>query len=95
MSTKYIRDAGASARRICAIVESKESFVWATSMKEIKRVYDVANLGSDIVGNIFESLNGEGVKCFAGDCEPTQEKKPVVLYIENCEHAACFARIQG
>jgi hypothetical protein len=94
MPTKYIRDPGASARRVRAIVESKESFVWATSMKEIKLVYDVANLGSDIVENILESLDNEGVKCFSGSCEPTQEKKPIILYVDCSEHAGCFAASQ-
>jgi hypothetical protein len=91
MPTKYIRDPGASARRVRAIVESKESFVWATSMKEIKLIFDVANLGSDIVEDIIESLDNDGVKCFSGTCEPTQEKKPIVLYRDGCEHAGCFA----
>jgi hypothetical protein len=90
MATKYIRDLGASARRVRAIVESKESFVWPTTMKEIKLVYSVGNLGSDIVENIRESLGNEGVKCFSGSSEPTQEKMPIILYMDGCEHAGCF-----
>ena len=91
MATKYIRDPGASARRVRAIVESKESLVWPTAMKEIKLVYGVGNLGSDIVENIRESLDNEGVKCFSGSSEPTQEKMPIILYMDGCEHAGCFA----
>jgi hypothetical protein len=94
MPTKYIREPVASARRVRQIVESKESFVWATSMKEMKLLYDVANLGSDIVENILESLDNEGVKCFSGGSEPTQEKMPIILYIDCCEHAGCFAASQ-
>lgn len=90
MATKYLCDPGAAARQVRAIVQSKEAFVWATSMKEIKLLYCVPNLGSEIVENIFESLNNVGVKCFSGNCEPTQEKKPIILYISCCEHAACF-----
>jgi hypothetical protein len=54
-------------------------------MKEIKLVYGVGNLGSDIVENIRESLDNEGVKCFSGSSEPTQEKMPIIL--QHLRHA--------
>ena len=60
-------------------------------MKEIKRLYGVPNLGSDIVENILESLEKLDIKCFSGNCEPTQEKIPIVLYMACCEHAGCSA----
>jgi hypothetical protein len=60
-------------------------------MKEIKLLYGVPNLGSDIVENILESLDTVGIKCFSGNCEPTQEKKPIILYMGCCEHAGCFS----
>ncbi len=95
MATKYIRDLGASARRVRAIVESKESFVWPTTMKEIKLVYGVGNLGSDIVEDIRESLDNEGVKCFLGSSEPTQEKMPIILYMDGCEARAVSGRTES
>ena len=92
MATKYIPDPSGSSRAVLAIVRSKENFCWPTTMKDLKRIFGVAHLGSDIMGQILEALHGVGVRCFSGNGEPTQEKMPIILYIENCEHARCFAR---
>jgi len=76
------------AREIRGKVLSKENFVWATTMKQIKFIYGVANLGRNIVKEIRDSLQSEGVECFSGNNrEPTQEKDPIFLFLKGCEHS--------
>ncbi len=81
------------ARLIRNIVSSKESFVWPTTMSEIKIIFGVTGLGSDIVHNILNALDAEGIGCFSGNNRPTQAGMPILLFLKTSRHSQILPQI--
>ncbi len=81
-----------AARRIRDIVQAKEKFVWVTTMREVKFMGGVANLGRTIVKDMLDLLQSEGVECFSGNSGPAQEPDPILLFLKGCEHSVVFAK---
>ena len=81
-----------AAREIRDIVLKQDNFVWVTHMKQIKFIFGVTNLGRNIVKDMLHLLQSEGVECFSGNSEPTQEKDPIFLFLKGCEHSVVFGK---
>jgi len=68
-----------SAQKVRAIVESKENFVWATTMEGICDIYGIENLGNRIAAQITQELQDEGLVCYPRSLPSQQQNRAVVM----------------
>src|SRR5437870_1408441 len=78
------------ARKVRAIVESKENFVWPTFMEDLKILFKVPNLGRNLVNEMLGALEEQGIMCHSSGF-PGWQEKPIILFLSNCRHSNCLA----
>jgi hypothetical protein len=86
-------DSGCAARKIRAIVEAKEGFVWATDMHTMKSFFKVPNLGTRKVSAMLNSLEDVDVGCACQNGKPAQEADPIILFCVDEEHAKVLSKL--
>jgi hypothetical protein len=86
-------DYGCGARKIRAIVMSKEGFVWATDMCAMKSLFGVPHLGKKRVPEMLKSLDDVDVRCACQNGKPAQEADPVIAFWVGAECAKVLSKL--